>query len=233
MKKYLLLLILSSPITANEPVKLSNSGICHDTDSRYYQQTKNYTPYKSLEACLKAGGRLPNQRQSQTDKTSGKAVYERKKLHKWIDEDGDCLNTRHEVLAKLSTSTLEMKSGGCLVDRGRWNDPYTGKTFFHASDLDVDHLVPLKYAWDHGGSKWNSKQWERFGNDESNLFAVQASVNRSKGSKSPLEWLPPDTSFHCQYVTRFKRIVRKYKLKLSNKEWAEFDRIYDKKCLLK
>ena len=42
-----------------EPVKLSKSGICHAPSSTYYEQTKNFTPYKTIDECLKAGGRLP------------------------------------------------------------------------------------------------------------------------------------------------------------------------------
>jgi hypothetical protein len=41
------------------PVKMSKSGICHAPGSTYYKQTKNFTPYKTLEDCLKAGGRKP------------------------------------------------------------------------------------------------------------------------------------------------------------------------------
>ena len=44
---------------AAEPVKMSKSGICHAPNSTYYNQTKNFTPYKTLDECLKAGGRLP------------------------------------------------------------------------------------------------------------------------------------------------------------------------------
>jgi len=42
-----------------EPVKLSKSGICHAPNTTYYSQTKNFTPFKTLDECLKAGGRLP------------------------------------------------------------------------------------------------------------------------------------------------------------------------------
>lgn len=42
-----------------EPVKLSRSGICHAPGSTYYARTKNFTPFTNLEACLKAGGRMP------------------------------------------------------------------------------------------------------------------------------------------------------------------------------
>lgn len=46
--------------SANQPVvKKSKSGICHDRSSRHYDRTKNFTPYKTLKACLDSGGRLP------------------------------------------------------------------------------------------------------------------------------------------------------------------------------
>lgn len=40
-------------------VKKSNTGICHAPGSTYYDRTKNYTPYNSLQACLNSGGRMP------------------------------------------------------------------------------------------------------------------------------------------------------------------------------
>ncbi len=43
----------------NPPVKKSDSGICHIRGSTYYARTKHFTPYPTLEACLKSGGRLP------------------------------------------------------------------------------------------------------------------------------------------------------------------------------
>ena len=41
------------------PVKKSKTGICHAPGSSYYSRTKNFTPYKTLDDCLKSGGRLP------------------------------------------------------------------------------------------------------------------------------------------------------------------------------
>jgi hypothetical protein len=53
-------LYLAAPVVAqSEPVKMSKSGICHAPNSTYYSQTKNFTPYKTLDECLKAGGRKP------------------------------------------------------------------------------------------------------------------------------------------------------------------------------
>tara|TARA_Y100000022_G_C12954897_1_gene242017 strand:- start:72 stop:395 length:324 start_codon:yes stop_codon:yes gene_type:complete len=41
------------------PVKKSNSSICHVMGSTYYSRTRNFTPFKTLEECIKSGGRLP------------------------------------------------------------------------------------------------------------------------------------------------------------------------------
>jgi hypothetical protein len=237
------LFLLCSVYVYAEPVKLSRSGICHDMQSPYYSRTKNFTAFDSLQQCLDSGGRLPKGhpsarsgsqqaaqppshevRQAAVPNLSTEqpvrsvAGYDRSLFDHWIDEDHDCLNTRHELLMKLSTGTIGTGSNRCTVDRGRWIDPYTGKIFYNAGDLDVDHLVPLKWAWDHGASVWSQEQKREFANDEANLFAVEARVNREKGALGPLHWLPPDQSFHCQYILRFTRIVRKYGLVLSNGE---------------
>jgi len=57
---FLALVLISSGVLAQEkPVKMSNSGICHAPNTTYYEQTKKFTPYKTLDECLKAGGRMP------------------------------------------------------------------------------------------------------------------------------------------------------------------------------
>lgn len=53
------LFLTTGAIAQSEPVKLSKTGICHAPSSTYYSQTKNFTPYKTLDECLKAGGRMP------------------------------------------------------------------------------------------------------------------------------------------------------------------------------
>lgn len=56
----LLTLVFSTSVFSQSlPVKMSKTGICHKPGSTYYEQTKNFTPYKTLDECLKDGGRLP------------------------------------------------------------------------------------------------------------------------------------------------------------------------------
>ena len=64
MKSFLIVLslLLTAPVFAQSdpPVKMSSSGICHEKGkSSYYNQTKKFTAYKTIDECLKAGGRMP------------------------------------------------------------------------------------------------------------------------------------------------------------------------------
>jgi hypothetical protein len=54
-------LAIGTPAVAQSgpPVKMSNSSICHPKGGTYYERTKNYAPFKSMAACIKAGGRPP------------------------------------------------------------------------------------------------------------------------------------------------------------------------------
>ena len=40
-------------------VKKSDSGICHDKTSPGFKQTKNFTAFKTVDECIKSGGRPP------------------------------------------------------------------------------------------------------------------------------------------------------------------------------
>ncbi len=235
---FLILLFISLSQVSNATlVKKSRSGICHNSHSSSYARIKNYRSYDTVEACLQSGGRLPKSRRLSHSssklynvRTSSELSYSRKKFgNGWNDANYNCLNTRQELLKKLSTSTITMKSR-CTVSRGKWYDPYTGKTFFDAKKLDIDHIVPLKWAWQHGANHWMRTKCEKFANDVRNLIPVQASANRRKGALGPLRWLPPNTSYRCQYIVRFNRIVKTYGLHLSSRESRGFSQLIAKEC---
>ena len=64
MKSFLIaiFLLLSAPVSAQSdpPVKLSSSGLCHERGkSSSYDRTQKFTAYKTMDECLKAGGRMP------------------------------------------------------------------------------------------------------------------------------------------------------------------------------
>ena len=129
--------------------------------------------------------------------------YDRDLYGSWIDADGDCQNTRQEVLIAESLIPVRFDSRGCRVVSGRWLDPFTAQTFTNPSDLDIDHFIPLAEAHRSGADRWPPELRRQFANDLSwpgGLIAVSASANRSKGARDPAGWMPPNESFHCEYV---------------------------------
>ncbi|WKD51354.1 GmrSD restriction endonuclease domain-containing protein [Microbulbifer spongiae] len=144
-------------------------------------------------------------------------------LPRWSDFDNDCQDTRHELLIRFSLSPVRFThNNGCKVDAGLWLDPYTGNFYNKASDLDVEHIVPLKWAHDHGGAEWSRERKRQFAEDMENLWLVDDGHNQSKGHKGPDQWMPPYAPVGKIYVRRFMAIVKKYDLRLSVVEYEHF-----------
>lgn len=159
-----------------------------------------------------------------------RSSYDRSLFGDWADLDKDCQNTRQELLQELSTGPVRLASNNCTVDGGKWFDPYTGKTLTNARDIEIDHLVPLKWAWDHGADQWSTSKRVEFANDPANLIAVYGPENQDKSAKGPLEWLPTEQQFQCQYVTRFLRVLKTHGLELTNEESSRLERLREEKC---
>ena len=158
-------------------------------------------------------------------------AYDRELFGNWKDFDNDCQNTRHELLQTLSLDEFTLTDNTCRVLTGLWLDPYTNMYFSMSSELDIDHLVPLKYAWTRGAYNWPKSKRVKFSNDESNLFAVKKSVNRQKSAMGPAMWLPPNDNFKCEYIKLFQGIVAKYDLKQANDELSHINIKMDKFCV--
>lgn len=153
------------------------------------------------------------------EKANPQSKYNRKSWAHWSDFDSDCMNTRHEILLIQADGPVKKSPDGCYISSGTWDDPFSGKTLHRASDLDVDHIVPLKWASIHGGALWPKYKKEQFANDPINLLAVDDSLNQSKGAKGPSQWMPPNHAFRCEYVELWQSVLAKYThLKMTEKE---------------
>ena len=157
---------------------------------------------------------------STENSSDGRSDYSRAAFgHGWDDADGDCQNSRAEALIATSTTQVRFADAKrCRVVTGRWLSPFSGKIIQNASDIDIDHVVPLAWAWRHGANQWTKEKREQFANDPVNLWPVELSLNRSKGARGPDQWLPP--AGQCGYVARFFRLVKQYNLKPSRQEAA-------------
>lgn len=209
------LFIMASASSLGQVVKLSNSKICHDSQSPFYDRVKRFERFHSIDECLAAGGRLPHIDTPPADNSPARGSYSRDAFgHGWADTNKDCQNTRHEVLIQQSSTKPTLSKNGCKAEHGRWVSLFTGMVITDAKQLDIDHVVPLKWAWEHGANQWPNHKRVLFANDPVNLIAVEAPLNRAKGAKGPDEWLPPKNE--CQYILRFKRILTKYALRTPN-----------------
>ena len=149
------------------------------------------------------------------------SCYNRDEWMHWIDADGDCHDTRQEVLIEESVVVPVLDTRGCRVLSGMWRDEYTGLTFTDPGDLDVDHRVPLANAHRSGGWAWNAARKRAYANDlqdSAHLVAVSASANRSKGDRGPEEWRPPLREGWCRYATTWRAVKQRWDLSLSAQE---------------
>ena len=148
----------------------------------------------------------------------------------WSDDDGDCINTRHEVLLLESLSATSLSSSGCSVSDGEWYAAFTGTYVTNPSSLDIDHFVPLANAHDSGGWAWSSATKESYYNDlvdPQHLIAVTASANRSKGSRGPEDWKPSDSSYWCQYANSWADIKIRWTLTVTSAEFSTLQSMLD------
>lgn len=146
-----------------------------------------------------------------------KVKYERSSWKHWT---GSPCDTR-EVILFQQGSNVSQDPTSCKAVSGNWTDPYSGNTFTNASDLDIDHVIPLGFAAKHGGQDWSAEKKQQFANDTTQLLAVSAKENRSKSDKGPASYMPKNKDFHCDYSKIWISTASKYGITISNADKTE------------
>ncbi|KAJ6583940.1 hypothetical protein DFH09DRAFT_1260150 [Mycena vulgaris] len=144
-------------------------------------------------------------------------AYSRDLFKTWDIISGTC-DTRETVLKRDGTNVVT--STACAATSGNWVSPYDGVATTLASDLDIDHVVPLKEAWVSGARDWTDAQRESFANDltRPQLVAVTDNLNESKGDKDPAEFVPPLASYVCTYIRAWITVKHFYSLTIDTAE---------------
>lgn len=149
----------------------------------------------------------------------------------WKDPDSNGCDARNDMLARdLTELAFREGTNRCVVVTGRLDDPYTASTihFVRGNEtstlVQIDHIVPLSWAWGYGAWSWSDEKRERFANDPRNLLAVDGPANASKSDSGPGEWMPPNDVYHCAYVKSFLTVVAAYSLSMPSRDKAAIRR---------
>ena len=124
----------------------------------------------------------------------------------WVhDHDAsECFDTRALVLIRDSQEDVTFSAGNpCKVNTGRWVDPYSGRELKLAREIEIDHVVALKNAYESGAWGWDYRHrclYANFMGFESHLLAASSLENNRKSDKGPEGWMPLDSSFACQHL---------------------------------
>ncbi|QEO16020.1 HNH endonuclease [Agromyces intestinalis] len=149
---------------------------------------------------------------------AARATYERDRFgDAWADVDRNGCDTRNDILKRDLDGVVHRRGSSCVVSRGVLADPYTGTVIRfergqRSDRVQIDHIVPLAYAWRHGASGWSDDERRAFANDPANLLAVDGRTNQAKRDQGPGEWMPPSDAAACDYVERFTQVVVGYRL---------------------
>jgi hypothetical protein len=162
------------------------------------------------------------------------AGYDRTLFGYPADLDGDQCDTRSEVLQRDSITPAQVDPYGCTVVAGDWVSAYDGLTFTSPGDLEIDHVVALKEAWDSGAWAWTAETRIAYANDLSDtrtLRAVSVSTNRAKGDRDPSNWIPPDPNDVCPFIADWVSIKTRWNLSMDSSEAGRIKNLLDDQCL--
>ncbi|MFD4134812.1 HNH endonuclease family protein [Streptomyces goshikiensis] len=146
--------------------------------------------------------------------TSG---YSRTLFPHWSTVSGAC-NTRETVLKRDGVNVVQDSS--CAAVSGSWYSEYDDATWTVATDLDIDHVVPLAEAWRSGANSWTTAKRQQLANDltRPQLIAVTDNVNQAKGDQDPGTWLPSRTAYRCTYARMWVEVKQYYALSMDSRE---------------
>lgn len=130
-----------------------------------------------------------------------------KHFGRWIKDrrtPTDCRDTRSRVLERESRVPVSFTTpSNCAVANGEWFDPLSGQVFYSARELEIDHTVPIKNAYDKGAWAWDDDTrcvFFNFMGNRTHLMAISKRENRVKQDGGPDRYMPPRAEYACQYL---------------------------------
>jgi hypothetical protein len=153
---------------------------------------------------------------------ASKAGYTREQFGGNWASWGKC-DVRQQILNR-DLVEIKLDNDGCTVLSGVLHDPYTDKIIDFkrgsgtSSAIQIDHVVAISNAWQTGAQDLSQQVRKQLYQDPLELIAVDGPTNAKKSDGDAATWLPPNKSFHCQYVARQIAVKIKYSLWVTSAE---------------
>ena len=150
------------------------------------------------------------------------------------DLDRDGCDTRSEVLQQESLGLTQIDAVTCRVIEGDWYSAYDGLTLLYAADVDIDHVVALKEAWDSGAWQWSGPARIAYANDLTDgrtLLAVSSDSNVAKSDKDPSNWLPSNADDVCRFIGDWVSIKARWHLSMDQSEFGRIRNVLTGPCV--
>lgn len=146
--------------------------------------------------------------------------------------DSDGCPPRAAVLRRDAIVPVTLE-GRCTVVGGAWFSHYDAVVVTEPGLLELDHVVALAEAWGSGAWSWTPARRAAFANDLSDrrtLRVVTGTVNREKANKDPSNWIPPDESTLCQYLSDWVAIKARWGLSMDPSEHGRIRNLLTDHC---
>lgn len=151
-------------------------------------------------------------------------TYNRKDYNVW--KNYKC-NTRDLILIRDNYEKI-YKGNICDNKEGKWLLGYSNEFVTNSSLIDLDHIIPIKYAHDMGAYRWSKKNKQLFANDLDNLILSSKKENRTKQDNGPSQWMPKYN--RCEYSLRWKEISNKYNLTIKPEDLIVIENTITEEC---
>jgi hypothetical protein len=133
----------------------------------------------------------------------------------WQHVAGTKCTTRGMVLQLNARPAPQDTDGDGCADDADVFDVYTGKTI-SPTLVQIDHVYPLRRAWNRAAHAWPKDRWVVFANWQPNL--IPTALNERKGDAMPGEWTPPDRNGQCTYSIVMKHTAQEWNLPFTPSE---------------
>ena len=207
--------VLNGDSCSSDPFDKSESGDGDSNDHSTPSPSSGTSPTPSTPS--QDTNPLIRQLDSIQVANADKSSYSPSSYPHWITQSGTC-DTRETILKNVGFDSDPKTCVAKSKPGFTYTEPYSGRKISDPSSLDIDHVIPLKYANGHNGASWSTAKKTQFANDMSQLIAVDANAERQKGDSGPSGWMPGNKNETCSYTTIWITTASRYGISITSSD---------------